>query len=637
MTQKKKDTVKRPVGISRRDFFGGTLVGVGAALLAPSAPLMANNKKPIVKSNDPWTGYGGVGDYAISNGNVASVRDAAHLIRDGYSEQLLEKSIDADEEYDMVILGGGFSGIGAAYEFHKKYGDSKTCLILDNHPVFGGEAKQNEFEVDGYRLYGPQASNDFAAPREDSTSLMAEIYKDVGLPFQYDFVEPDPRNSKIRTPLDNFFGIYWAEEKTDMGYFAGEKADNPWVLNPRDNDFADMPWSARVKADMKRAFRERKKYYTGDDVDQWLDTMSYKDYLEKIAGFGPEVAKFFDPLIAISMGGVSCDVYSAYAAKDLNLPGMQVYNRTDGRTVVAHSFPGGNAGIIRHMVNYLIPGSITGGGTFEEILTNPINFEALDSAESSMKMRLNATVLDVQHEGPAEEADHVRVSYYKNGKVHRVKAKTVVVGIGGWVARNIIKDMPAAIEEAYQSFYHAPVLVVNVALRQWQFLEKIGIASGRWAEGFGNFFSIRRPMVTGDRTQPYDPEKPIVMTFYVPFNYPGYSVQEQGALGRADLLSKSYADYEMEILTQMTKMFGHAGFKAERDVAGIVLNRWGHAFISPQPGFHFGVDGKPAPKEVVKQGFGRIRFGHSELSGYMDHTTALSEGTRAAKEAMKYL
>ena len=147
--------------ISRRDFVNGTLVGFGAALLSSSIPALAAGKKPVGLFNDPWTGFGGVGDYANSNGNVASVREAAHLIRDGLTPTLLMDVEDTGEEYDMVIIGGGFSGLGAAYQFHKKYGDTKKCLIIENHPVFGGEAKQNEFEVDGYTLYGPQGSNDF--------------------------------------------------------------------------------------------------------------------------------------------------------------------------------------------------------------------------------------------------------------------------------------------------------------------------------------------------------------------------------------------------------------------------------------------------------------------------------------------
>ena len=228
------------------------------------------------------------------------------------------------------------------------------------------------------------------------------------------------------------------------------------------------------------------------------------------------------------------------------------------------------------------------------------------------------------------------MSYQQDGKVKRVKAKAVVLSIGGWVARHIVSDMPEPIAVAYKQFYLSPVLVVNVALRNWRFLDELGISSGRWFEGFGRFFAIRRPMITGKYTQPYEPDKPAVMTFYVPFNNPGHSMAQQGAIGRAELLRKSYGEYETEIIEQMTRMFAAHGVKAERDIAGIVLNRWGHAYISPQPGFHFGKDGNAAPKDIVKKGFGRIQFGHSELSGYMSHTRALSEGARAAVAAMKW-
>jgi len=611
------------------------LVGAGAALLHSNAP--AKGAGPISSGvmNDPWTGYGGVGDYAVSNGNVASVRDAAHLIRDGLTDAMLEDVVDTDEEYDLVIVGGGFSGIGAAYQFYKQHGAKGKCLILENHPVFGGEAKQNEFEVDGYRLFGPQGSNDFGVPDKDSEDLIANIYRDTGLPFEYEFVTQDPKKTKVRTPLEHFYGVYWEEERYDTGYFMGEDAETPWVINPRKDRLARMPWSDEFKAELNRAFDDKEEYYSGEDLDAWLDSMSYKELLEDVMGFGPDVTRYFDPILAISMGGVGADAYSAYSAKMLEMPGTHIHYKFDINSIeTAYSFPGGNSGIFRHIVNYLVPGSIEGGGSFEEILANPINFSVLDKPTNPVSIRLNATVVDVSH---AEEGSYVNVIYHEDGLAKKVRAKKVVMSIGGWVARNIVSDMPTPISNAYNQFYHSPILVVNVALRNWRFLDKLGIAAGRWFEGFGKFFAIRRPMDTGELTQPFEPDKPTVMTFYVPFNNPDYPIEAQGVVGRAELLSKSYADYEKEIVEQMTKMFAASGFDAANDIAGIVLNRWGHAYISPQPGFHFGKDGQEAPREVVRKGYGRIQFGHSELSGYMSNTRAMTEGARAARAAMEHL
>ena len=235
--------------------------------------------------------------------------------------------------------------------------------------------------------------------------------------------------------MENYYGLFWEEEKFDTGYFVGEDADTPWVVNPRRDGLARMPWSDEFKAELNRAFADREDYYTGEDLDRWLDSMSYKDLLEKVMGYSPEVTEYFDPIIAISMGGVGADVYSAYSAKELELPGTQArypYDSTqDAVDVGAYSFPGGNTGIFRHIVKYLIPDSITGDHSFEEILNNPIDFSALDRPENPLNIRLNATAVDVSHAGSAEGSDHVNVSYYKDGKVSRIKAKTVVVLAAG--------------------------------------------------------------------------------------------------------------------------------------------------------------------------------------------------------------
>jgi len=642
---KKKYKSKFLSNITRRDFIAGSLVGAGSALLYANAPWSFFKSSTKQKSrgvfNDPWTGFGGVGDYGISNGNVASTRDSGHLIRDENMEELFKTAEETGEEYDMIIIGGGFSSIGAAYEFNKAYGDTKKCLILENHPVFGGEAKQNEFDVDGYRIFAPQGSNDFGLPNEGDDNLIAEIYRETGLPFEFKFVNKDPSKSKVDTPLDNYYGVFWEEERYDTGYFMGKDAVTPWVINPRKDRLARMPWSNEFKAELNRAFDDKETYYKGDDLDTWLDSMTYKELLEKEMGFSSKVTEYFDPIVAISMGAVGCDVLSAYSARQLEMPGTKaryVYDSSkDDYDVGVYSFPGGNTGIYRHIIKYLIPEAITGDKEFEAILYNDINFEAIDRPENAINIRLNSTAIAVQHEGEAEASEYVNVTYYQDGKVKKVKAKSVVMGIGGWVAQKIIPDLPEPLVKAYDEFYHGPILTVNIAVRNWRFLDRLGISSGRIFEGFGNFFSIRRPMITGKDTQPYDPEKPIVLTFYVPFNKPGYSIKEQGALGRLELLNKSYAEYEQEIVEQMTAMFAAAGFDAERDIAGIILNRWGHAYISPQPGFHFGKDGNEAPRDIVRKGFGRIQFGHSELSGYMSHTRALNEGSRAAIDAMRFI
>ena len=109
--------------ITRRDHLGGMLLGTGAALVGGLSPreLLAATKMPELPSMDPATasrfnGPSGVGDYAGVNGNTWDVLSQAHWIRDGYFEDVDYDALPVDESsYDVVMIGGGSSSLGAAY------------------------------------------------------------------------------------------------------------------------------------------------------------------------------------------------------------------------------------------------------------------------------------------------------------------------------------------------------------------------------------------------------------------------------------------------------------------------------------------------------------------------------------------
>jgi spermidine dehydrogenase len=178
------------VQITRRDFLGSTLIGSGAILLGAAAPAFAQNL------TSQWNGYAGIGDYARSNGNIASVVNAAHGIRDGIYEARIDDAPAIDELYDLIIVGGGFAGLIAAYEFRKAHPNGR-CLVLENHPVFGGEAKQNQMLVDGVMLTGPQGSNDAVVPRADNSyAHVVGLWDEIGMPRSYDYVDPPERRRR---------------------------------------------------------------------------------------------------------------------------------------------------------------------------------------------------------------------------------------------------------------------------------------------------------------------------------------------------------------------------------------------------------------------------------------------------------
>jgi len=211
----------------------------------------------------------------------------------------------------------------------------------------------------------------------------------------------------------------------------------------------------------------------------------------------------------------------------------------------------------------------------------------------------------------------------------------VVMAGGSWTTKRVVRDLPATHLQAYDQFYRSPCMMVNVALRNWRFLYKLGISGCQWFEGLGSFTAVRKVPTFSTDIKTIGPDSPVVLTLKILFSRYGLPLQKQADLGRAQLLTTPFRDYERQIRTQLTEMFSASGFDAARDIAGIVLNRWGHAYVSPQPGFFFGSDGQPAPREVLRAApFGRIAFANTDLSGTPDHRTAIGEAHRAVSQVV---
>ena len=257
---------------------------------------------------------------------------------------------------------------------------------------------------------------------------------------------------------------------------------------------------------------------------------------------------------------------------------------------------------------------------------------------------MTATVWRVRQAGNPTGSAHataIRVTNLPNGSVevvwpvggklqdHREEA---VMANGAWSSQYIVADVGDTYREAFKDFVRAPMMVVNVALRRWRFMYDLGITAASYRDQLGFSCNIRQSMVVGDYRPPLDPDRPAVLTFYVSFERPGSSIREQAVSARTELLAASYRDYELRVREQMVRLFGRGGFNPRADIAGIVLNRWGHAFVCPAPGFYFGRNGKPAAPDVLRQPVGRIAFANSELHGHQNWRDATGEGKRAVEQ-----
>ena len=621
--------------ITRRDFLGSTLMVSGATLLSGIKPadLLAST------TTDEFTGYGGVGEYSNSNGNTLPVMQAGHTIRDGIYNTLPINITDTGETFDCVVIGGGISGLAAALFFQRNTQAGMNCLVLENHPIFGGEAKQNEFVVDGKRLISHQGSAIYQLMYPNS--FFTRFYNSIGLKtpkLQYQtWGGPGKAMPLANNPYDTV-----GMENGQYGFWFGAKfgqKSGMWVIDPLGSGLKGAPISDTARTELLRFLKGTPlpgdnfvpPKVEGDATSRYLDSITLEQHMMKRFGLSQETIRTFLSPVEGGGSGLGPDALSGYC--DYAFEMLHPLHDTSGD--MTQMFPGGNTTIARLMLKSLNPAAIDGADSVEDVSKNTVNFASLDTPQTRARVRLSSTVVAVEHDGDPAKANFLNITYVKGGKLYRVKARSAVLAGGSWTTKHIVRDLPEAQRNAYSQFYRSPCMMANVAVRNWQFLYKMGISGCQWFEGVGNYTQVCRTSLTGLQNPTIGPDLPIVLSLKVLYSYPGLSTQDQGNRGRWELFGTSFREYERSIREQFNTMFGKYGFDAQRDIAGIILNRWGHAYLSPQPGFFFGKDGQPAPREILRRApFGRIAFANTDLAGAMDHRFSILEAQRAVNQLL---
>jgi hypothetical protein len=254
-SRNKSTTADRALGlqasITRRDFLGSTLLASGGALLGGLSPAQ------LLEGSDDWAGYGAVGEYRHSSDNPREVMLAGHKMRDkAYPNPELD-ALDTGELYDCVIIGAGISGLAAALFFQRQTASRTKCLLLDNHPIFGGEAKQNEFQVDGQRLTAHQGSAIYLVPYP--YSFIANFYHSIGLhapKLTYQTWSSNDREMTLgRTPYDSA-GLSIGQYGFWFGAKFGQKP-GVWLIDPVGKQMQVRHWLRKQEANCTPGSRVR--------------------------------------------------------------------------------------------------------------------------------------------------------------------------------------------------------------------------------------------------------------------------------------------------------------------------------------------------------------------------------------------
>jgi spermidine dehydrogenase len=637
--------------ISRRDFVHGAVGSlVAGAALATGCPA---EKRP------PPPGPAGVDGVPPPPGGHPPARSGLRGSHPGAFEtahqMALEKRTEwgpAAEpdpvEYDLVVVGAGVSGLAAAFFFREQHPDARV-LLLDNHDDFGGHAKRNEFAWNGRTILGYGGSQSLEAPGAYS-DVAKGMLRRIGV-----------ETKRLEDAYDQDFyrrhglatGIYFdrATYGTDRLLRAGFVDPSAFLPVARSgvavaDAVAEMPLSEPARRELQQLFGGSEDLLPDRSILEepgYLATISYRDFLTKHLGIEqPEVIALLQDMTS-NYFGIGIDGAPALETLGFGLPGLgsTSLGRVEGllrrglRWVLepyVYHFPDGNASVARLLVRSLIP-AVAGGSTMEDVVTQEFDYGALDREGEEVRLRLDSTVVRVEHDGDPRNASRVGVTYVRRGRTERVQAGRAILACWNMAVPFLCPELPDAQKEAMRTLVKVPLVYTSVLLGNWRAVEKAGVAIAHCPGSWHQQCIVDFPVSLGDYRFSGGPDEPIVMHMNrVPLE-PGLPPRDQHRIGRSRLLATTFENIEREIRTHLGGMLGAAGFDPARDIEAITTNRWPHGYAwNPNPLFDPEYAPGEAPHEIGRRRLGRIAIANSDAGAraYLDE--AIDQAWRAVGE-----
>jgi spermidine dehydrogenase len=649
MSERDRDLgMSRP--IPRRDFLNGIAIGASGLVISRGIPgweWIAGGAEEQFAQDKP--GYYPPALTGMRGSHDGSF-EAAHELRDGNFWKSSGPPIQTGETFDVVVVGGGLSGLAAAYFYRKKNPSSKV-LVLDNHDDFGGHAKRNEFHVRGRMLLANGGTVAIESPfpySKEARGLLTELGID---PAALEAKCLDREVYKGLKPAVFFDKETFGTDRLAVGppsaRFARVAAESSlsWA-----EFLAKTPLSANAQSDIVRLQEVKTDHLPGlssDEKKDRLSRLSYKDFLLKLVKVDPGVIPFYQTRTH-GLFGVGIDAVSALDCWGLHYPGFQGMNlapgpyRRMGFTAMGEAtpdqqpyhfhFPDGNASIARLIVRALIPAAIP-GRTTEDVVTAQADYSRLDASGSPVRIRLSSTAVRVRHAGDPASAKEVEISYSRAGKIFAVRAKGAVLACWNMVIPYLCPELPEKQKEALKYCTKVPLVYSVVAVRDWKPFQRLGIRQVSAPGMYHTGVSLDQPISIGDYKCPQSPEEPMLLRMTRTPCMPGLSERDQHRVGRAELLSASFETFERNIRDQLVRILGPGGFDPARDIEAITVNRWPHGYAYEyNPLWDEDWPDGQRPCDIARARFGRITIANSDAAAAAYTDQAIDQGYRAVQE-----
>jgi spermidine dehydrogenase len=613
--------------IPRRDFLNGAAIGITGAFGALNG-IAANSRQPIFadvdSENYPPLRSGLRGQYPLAVEEFDSIHSGKYA-------QFSLTDADVTEEYDLVIVGAGISGLSAAYFYTAALGPSRRILILDNHDDFGGHAKRNEFHYGGRAFVGFGGTWSIATPFPYSYTAKSLI-KDLGIEVER-YSEFVNRDLEEKYSLGS--GTFFDKEHFGDDRLVGGRGRLPWKTF-----FEKAPLSDAARKDLIRLHGRNPDYLAGlspEEKRAKLARISYQEYLLNFAKMSPDALPLF-----LGNGGRNnkrVDTMPAleaaqFGAVGFNGLGLKFAENFNEGSYLFH-FPDGNASIARLLISRLVPSALPGRQSMSTIVQAPVDYAHLDDADCNVRIRLGSPVIRVQHEGAPENSHSVRLAYVRGGEKRVVRAQHSILACYNTLIPSLMPELPERQREALAYPVKVPMMYTNVLLRRWTAFQKLGVSVIDAPGMYHTECSLDPGTTVGGYSGVTSPEEPILLHMVRNPNKPGLPRKEQNRAGQKELFTMTFQDFELKIRQQLDRMLGSAGFSAADDILAITVNRWplGYAYTYDTIA-DLDLSPEQRPHVIGRQRFGRVTIANADAGAAAFTNQAIDEAHRAVQELL---
>jgi len=612
------------MSISRRDFLNGVALTVAAGI-TPEAQIAAQpaHYPPAL------TGLRGhhVGSFetahALALENLVFPVDSAPI----------------EERYDLVVVGGGISGLAAAW-FYRRAMPQARILVLDNHDDFGGHAKRNEFTFNGQLIIGYGGSEAIQSPQ----TLWNKVAKDLLHDLNVDIGQFDTAfDHKLYASLGLSRAVFFAREafgrdalvSGDPHTLSGDNETQPLGnAKPMAEFIAGFPVSDASKAQLLALYDVSRDPLAGKTLQEKLKLLkitSYRDYLTKICGCSEEAANCFQGR-TLEFYGLGCDSVPAADAHEMGYPGFAGLKLPGGsapewKEPYIYHFPDGNASLARLLVRSLIP-AVAPGHRMEDVILAPFDYSKLDIDGQSVRIRLDSTCVHVSNAG-----DRVHVAYVRRGALHRIETRHAVLACFNMIIPYIMPELPPSQRAALAQNVKIPLVYTNVLVRNWQPWASLGVHDISAPMSFHSRVKLDFPVTLGGYHHPRDPAGPILLHLVHVPSHPKQALdaRTQFRIGRGKLLTMTFNDFEERIRDELDRMLGKGGFSSARDITAITVNRWSHGYSYVANSLFDRDDYTDVLKEA-RRTVGRVAIANTDAGGDAWAHYAIDQAERAVRE-----